>query len=55
MNNFFWGILPVADIRNEKKKILDSAPVFEHEHNGFCGILESYSSFCTREITIIKF
>ena len=33
---------------NEKKKIfLDSAPVFEHEQNGFCGILENYSSFRT--------
>ena len=33
----------------EKKKFLDSAPVFEQEQNGFCGILEHYSSFCTKE------
>ena len=24
---------------------LDSAPVFEHEQIGFCGILDDYSSF----------
>ena len=34
-----------ATDRNEKKKILDSAPVFKHEQNRFCGILENYSSF----------
>ena len=38
-----------ATDRNEKKKILDSAPVFEHEQNGFCGILDNYSRFCTRK------
>ena len=50
-----------ATDRNEKKKkkkkkgFLDNAPVFEHEQNGFCGILENYSSFCTRERIVIKF
>ena len=34
------------EIKREKKNnFLDSAPVFEHEQNGFCGILENYSSF----------
>ena len=44
-----------ATDRNEKKKyiFMDSAPFFEHEQNGFCGILENYSSFCTRERTVI--
>ena len=46
-----------ATERNENIYIyiyfLDSAPVFEHEQNGFCGILENYSSFCTRERTVI--
>ena len=43
--------------RNEKKKkrFMDSAPIFEHEQNGFCGILENYSSFCTRKRIVIKF
>ena len=45
-----------ATDRNEKKKkILDSASVFEHEQNGFCRILENYSSFYTRERIVIKF
>ena len=45
-----------ATDRNEKKKkFMDSAPVFEHEQNGFYGILENYSSFCTRERIVIKF
>ena len=41
----------------KKKKFLDSAPVFEHEQNGFCGILENYSRFCTRKKKgiVIKF
>ena len=39
----------------KKNNFLDSAPVFEHEHKGFCGILEHYSSFCTRERIVIKF
>ena len=34
---------------------LDSAPVFEHEQNGICGILEKISSFCIRERVVIKF
>ena len=34
---------------------LDSAPVFEHEQNGICGILENFSSFCIRERVVIKF
>ena len=44
-----------ATDRKKKLKFLDSAPVFEHEQNGFCGILENYSSFCTRERIVIKF
>ena len=43
------------EINEKKKKILDSALVFEHEQNGFCGILENYTSFCTRERIVIKF
>ena len=40
---------------NEKKKFfLDSVPVFEPEQNGFCGMLENYSSFCTREGIVLK-
>ena len=40
-----------------KKKyiFLDSAPVFEHEQNGICGILEKFSSFCIRERVVIEF
>ena len=36
---------------NEKKKISGqcSSFFFLHEQNGFCGILENYSSFCTKE------
>ena len=34
---------------------LDSAPVFAHEQNEICEILESFSSFCTRERVVIKF
>ena len=41
--------------RKKKKKFLDSSFSFEHEQIGLCGILENYSSFCTREIIIIKF
>ena len=37
------------EINENKKKFLDSAPVFEHEQNGFCGVLENYSSFRTRK------
>ena len=33
---------------------LDSAPVFEHEQNGICGILKIFSSFCIRERVVIK-
>ena len=29
-------------------------PVFEHEQIVFCGILEDYSSFCTRRRIVIK-
>ena len=42
------------EINEKKKKILDNAPVFEQEHNGFCGNLENYSSFCTRIRVLIK-
>ena len=34
---------------------LDSAPVFDHEQNGICGILETFSSFYIRERVVIKF
>ena len=44
-----------ATDRNEKKKNSGQCPVFEHEQNEFCGILENYYSFCTREIIVIKF
>ena len=33
---------------------LDSAPVFEYEQNGICGILEKFSSFCIRERVVIN-
>ena len=36
------------EIKN-KKNLWTVAPVFEHEQIGFCGILENYSSFCTRK------
>ena len=34
---------------------LDSAPVFDHEQSGICGILEKISSFCIGERVVIKF
>ena len=38
----------------QKKKFWTVAPVFEHNADVFCGILENYSSFCTRERVVIK-
>ena len=58
MNIFFWGYFSSSryeETKKKKKKIMDSDPVFEHEQNGICGILESYSSFCTRERVVVKF
>ena len=35
---------------------LYNAPIFEHEQNGICGILEKKKfSFCIRERVVIKF
>ena len=34
---------------------LDSAPVFDHEQSGICGILEKFSIFCIGERVVIKF
>ena len=32
---------------------LVSAPIFEHEQNEICGILEKFSNFCIRERVVI--
>ena len=42
-------------MKKKKNIFLDSAPVFYHEQNEICGILENFSSFCIRERVVIKF
>ena len=37
-----------------RENFFDSGSSFEHEQIGFCGILEDYSSFRTRERVVIK-
>ena len=39
---------------NEKKKIMDSCSSFWNKQDVFYGILEDYSSFCTRIRVVIK-
>ena len=38
----------------KKKTLWPFVLVFEHEQIVFCGILEDYSSFCTRKRVVIK-
>ena len=43
-----------SEINNEKKNLWTVVPVFEYKQVMFCGILENYSSFCTRKRVVIQ-